>query len=1187
MRFALGPAFGNPHAARLCPVGTARWLCAARGFPLLLLLVLWAGGVCQAADRTIDFNREIKSLLSRSCFRCHGPDAAERKGGKDGLRLDTADGSREDLGGYAAVVPGKPQESALIARISSSDDGERMPPPEAGKPLSPAEIELLTAWIRQGAEYTLHWSYAPRVRPAPPAVNDEKWVRNPIDRFTLARLEREGLRPSPEADRQALIRRVSLDLVGLPPTLEEVDAFVADTDPAAYEKLVDRLLAKPAYGEYWGQQWLDLARYADSAGYADDPPRTIWLFRDYVIRALNANKPFDEFTVEQIAGDLLPSPTEEQLMATAFHRNTLTNNEGGTDDEEFRNVAVVDRVNTTMAVWMGTTMACAQCHNHKYDPLSQAEYFRLFAFFNQSEDRDRRDESPLLSVYSEPQQKQRAEWQTELARLEESLRTKAAETGPARERWVADFPRDLAWQTLQPTAAKSQSGQAMTISPEGVVSVAGPAAAGDTHTLELAAPAGTIGTLRLEALADDALPSKGPGFSGGNFHITHVSARLIPPEQRQPLGRFVRIVLSGKERILSLAVVEVWQGTENVARAGVATQSTTDFGGPPELAIDGNTNGDFNAAHSTTHSAISTDPWWEVDLKAELPLDRIVVWNRTDGGVTSRLAGAQLIVLDGERKPVWRQSLTPLPEPSTQFSLDAGRDIPLATAAADFTQTGFDAARVIAAAAADAKGWAIGGQTGKSHTLGLALASPLEVAAGSKLIVSIEYAAKPANLTLGRFRLSASSDARAMLAASTPQEVIAAVAVPADQRTAAQNEAIAKHYDTIAPELVALRGEIASINKQLADMPADTVPIMRELPAKGQRVTKIQRRGNFLDVGDAVTAGTPAVFPPLPAEATNGAATSDAVPNRLALARWLIDERNPLTARVVANRFWESIFGIGIVATSEDFGSQGDLPSHPELLDWLASELVDSHWNTKALVRLLVTSATYRQSSLVTPALAERDPDNRLLARGPRVRLSAEVVRDQALAVSGLLSGKMFGPPVRPAQPALGLSAAFGGGTDWQTSSGEDRLRRAIYTTWRRSNPYASMATFDAPNREVCTLRRSRTNTPLQALVTLNDPVYIEAAQALARRMVSAGANPEDCAALGFRLCLARAPHEVELARLVELYEHSRGKFAADAAAAKKLAGDGADPKADVTRLAAWTVVANVLLNLDEMMMKR
>jgi hypothetical protein len=1162
---------------------------------LAVLSVLAASaGVCRA-ERPIDFNREIKPLLSRSCIRCHGPDPGERKGGKGeggvgGLRLDTSAGAREDLGGYAAVVPGHPESSALIARVTSTDADERMPPADSGKGLSAAEIDLLKEWIRQGAEYTVHWSYAPRVRPAPPAVSDERWVRNPIDRFTLARLDREGLKPSAEADRYALARRVSLDVIGLPPTLEEVDAFVADADPQAYEKLVDRLLARPAFGEYWGQQWLDLARYADSAGYADDPLRTIWLYRDYVIRSLNANKPFDRFTVEQIAGDLLPNPTEEQLTATAFHRNTLTNSEGGTDDEEFRNVAVVDRVNTTMAVWMGTTMACAQCHNHKYDPITQEEYFRFFAFFNQSEDRDRKDEEPLLMVYSEAQQQQRAAWQAELAGLEQTLQKKTTEVGPARERWAAEFPLDLAWQVLVPTAVKSQAARETTIAPDGVVTVAG-GVPNDTHTIELAAPAGasnpfTFKTLRLEALADAALPGKGPGHGGGNFVITRLSARLIPPDQTGTVGRFVRIELPGKGRILSLAEVQVLGGNDhqNLARAGAATQSSVDYGGPAELAIDGNTSGDFNAAHSTTHTAVSDDPWWEVDLKAELPLDQIVIWNRTDGGVGSRLAGCQVIVLNAARQPLWQQTLPVAPETSVELSLSAGQTVEFASAVADYSQLNFSPDQVIGTPQPGANGWAIGGQAGRAHTLGLSTKSPVEIAAGWKLVVSIEYASKSPNLTLGRFRLSASSDERAMQSAATPPAVIDALRVPAAERTASQSESIDKHFEAIAPELVAVRGQIAEVNRQLTEMKADTVPVMRELAADKQRVTKIQRRGNFLDVGEAVTAGAPAVFPPLPADVPVG---------RLALARWLVDESNPLTARVMANRYWEQIFGIGIVTTSEDFGSQGDLPTHAELLDWVASELVESHWDTKALVRLLVTSATYRQSSLVTPALTERDPDNRLLARGPRFRLSAEVVRDQALAVSGLLSSKMYGPPVRPVQPSLGLSAAFGGATDWQTSAGEDRLRRAIYTTWRRSSPYPSMATFDAPNREVCTVRRTRTNTPLQALVTLNDPVYVEAAQALARRMMAGGGtNPEDCARLGFRLCLARSPHETELARLVELYEHSRGRLAGNADAARKLAGEPTanatpTPETNLTQTAAWTVVANVLLNLDEMMMKR
>ncbi|MEX2186141.1 MAG: PSD1 and planctomycete cytochrome C domain-containing protein [Pirellulales bacterium] len=763
----------------------------------------------QTPPQRLNYSRDIQPILSNNCFSCHGPDADERKGGNDGLRLDTPAGAAEDLGGHRAIEPGNPDKSEVVRRIGSTDDDERMPPPETGKKLTAEEIALLTEWIRQGGEYTGHWAYIKPVRPVLPAVENRVWPRNAIDYFVLARLEREGLRPAPEADRYALIRRVSLDLTGLPPTVAEAEAFAHDADPQAYEKLVDRLLQSSAYGEYWARSWLDLARYADSAGYADDPPRTIWLYRDYVIRSYNDNKPFDQFTVEQIAGDLLPDPTPEQLTATAFHRNTQTNNEGGTNDEEFRNVAIVDRVNTTLAVWMGTTIACAQCHNHKFDPITQQEYFRLFAFFNNTEDADRRDESPLLSVFSDEQQHLRGELERELASLNETLR----------------------------------------------------------------------------------------------------------------------------------------------------------------------------------------------------------------------------------------------------------------------------------------------GQS---------------------------------------------------------------------------------------PEQAATRKRIEELTRQLAEIKPQTVPIQRELAADKRRATKIQHRGSFLDVGDEVSEGTPQTFPPLP---------TGAPVDRLALARWLVDDDNPLTARVIANRYWEQLFGIGIVASSEDFGSRGDLPSHSELLDALATELVRSGWDAKAFLRLLVTSAAYRQSSRVTPELEQRDPDNRLLARGPRVRLSAETIRDQALFVAGLLSTKLYGPPVNPPQPTVGLSAAFGGGIDWQTSPGEDRYRRAIYTTWRRSNPYPSMTTFDAPNRETCTLHRSRTNTPLQALVTLNDPVYVEAAQALARRIVrEGGATAEDRASFGLRICLLRDGKPAEVARLAQLYERSRSRFANSPDEAKRLATDplGPLPAGMVDgELAAWTVVANVLLNLDETLMKR
>ena len=729
-----------------------------RRLPLVCLLAFPASDVAWSAESAVVFNRDIRPILSNNCYQCHGPDENKRK---SGLRLDLAAGATAAAeSGEIPVVPGNPDRSELIRRVTADDQDERMPPAESGKRLSEREIQLLTQWVRQGGTYARHWSYQPPVRPELPEVQDPRWPQNEIDYFILARLEREGMAPAPEADRYALIRRTSLDLTGLPPTIDEVDRFAADQDAAAYEKMIDRLLQQETYGEHWARLWLDLARYADSAGYADDPPRVIWPYRDWVIRAINRNLPFDQFTIEQLAGDLLPQPTDEQRVATGFHRNTQTNNEGGTNDEEYRNVAVVDRVNTTMAVWMGTTMACAQCHSHKFDPITQEDYFRMFAIFNNTEDADRRDESPLVKI------------------------------------------------------------------------------------------------------------------------------------------------------------------------EGVPT------------------------------------------------------------------------------------------------------------------------------------------------------------------------------------------------------------------------------------------------------------PVLRELPAERRRKTHLQRRGNFLDTGKEVSPGLPAVFHPPP----------EGEVDRLALAGWLVDPDNPLTARVVANRYWEAVFGVGLVRTSEEFGTQGELPSHPELLDWLASELVRLQWDTKALVRLLVTSATYRQSARVTPELIARDPDNRLLTRGPRLRLSAEMVRDQALFAGGLLSGKMYGPPVKPPQPAFGVKAAFGGGIDWKTSSGEDRYRRGIYTTWRRSNPYPSMVVFDAPNREVCTVRRDPTNTPLQALVTLNDPVFVEAAQALGRRMSAGGESVADSARLGFRLCLAREPSPQEGELLIHLFEEARRRFSDAPDNAMKMATVPLGPLpegADVVDLAAWTVVGNVLLNLDEVLMKR
>jgi mono/diheme cytochrome c family protein len=1143
-----------------------------RLLPLLALAV-----PAPLAAQSVDFNRDVRPILSNNCFACHGPDEKVRKAD---LRLDTQDGATADRDGSPAIVPGKPEASPLVERITAADPSELMPPPKTGKRLSKAEIDILARWVKEGGKYSRHWAYVPPVRPELPPVKDTAWVKNPIDRFILARLEKEGLKPMPEADRYALARRLALDLTGLPPTLAEADAFAKDTSPDAYEKYVDLLLRKESYGEHWARVWLDLARYADSAGYADDPPRQIWAFRDYVIKSFNANKPFDRFTIEQIAGDLLPNPTEEQLVATAFHRNTMTNNEGGTNDEEFRNVAVVDRVNTTLTTWMGTSIACAQCHNHKYDPISQKEYFGLFAILNNTADADRSDEAPVYSFYTEPQKKQRAAWEAEVAAVEKKFKEAGPKVLAGREAWEKGLALNPWWGSAKPQGAKSKTGLPVTIRDSGAVFVE-KAGAKDTYTVEVPLTMKRLTGLKLEALTDPALPGMGPGHAGGNFVISKVTARLVPPAAARPAGRYVRLSLPGKDRILSLAEVQVFSGSENVAPKGEARQSSTDYDGPARLAIDGNTDGKY-ASKSVTHTKAEADPWWEVDLKGDKPVDRVVVWNRLDG-VEARLAGYRVELLNEKREVVWKADGKAAPKPSAAHETNGARPVTFTAAYADYEQAGFPAAAVLDESPKKKNGWAVGGSTGKPHTLTLLPGAGVDVPDGSKLLVTIEQNSPQKDHLLGHFRLSVTNEPAVAESARLPTAVLAALAVPADKRTDPQKATISDYYvRSVAPELKADRDRLAELKKSLSAMKPNTVPIMKELAGAERRKTRLQHRGNFLDLGEEVKEGVPAAL---------NAGAKPQVTNRLELAKWLVAPDNPLTARVMANRYWEQIFGIGLVRTSEEFGIQGELPSHPELLDWLATELIRLKWDLKAFVKLLVTSATYRQSSKVTKESAEHDPDNRLLARGPRLRLTAEMVRDQALFASGLLSHKMYGPSVKPPQPTLGLNAAFGGSIDWQTSPGEDKYRRGLYTDWRRSNPYPAMSTFDAPNRDVCVVRRNRTNTPLQALVTLNDVVYVEAAQALARRAVAeGGATPAERAAYTFRQCLVRPPHPEEVERLVRLFEEAKAAYAKDPAQAKEMATNPRGPVPagmDVTELAAWTVVANVVLNLDETLMKR
>lgn len=1135
--------------------------------PLGLIAVVFGTANLVADDTSTDFNRDIRPLLFSRCVTCHGPDEQERQAG---LRLDTAAGAHEDLGGYAAVVPGDADESELIARVSSDDPDTVMPPPGKGAPLTDAEVELLREWIDKGGDYAKHWSYEVPIRPELPTVSNPAWATGAIDHFTLAMMDVHGLRPSPEADRLTLARRLAIDLTGLPPTWQQAEAFANDKRADAYEIYVDSLLSSPEFGERWARVWLDLARYADSAGYADDPPRTIWAYRDYVINAINDNMPFDQFTIEQIAGDLLSDPTEQQLVATAFHRNTLTNNEGGTNDEEFRNVAIVDRVNTTMAVWMGTTMACAQCHTHKYDPITQEEYFKFFAFFNSTADADKRDESPVLEIWSDSQKRRKEVLSERIAELESEISAPSDLVDRQREQWLATFTSPPEWRVVDvdPMSSKRE----LKRTPDGWIEAAADDVEKDTYQISIPLTAEPVTGLRLETSASQQR----------NFVVTELRATWAPKQPSPIQARFVRVQLPGESRMLHLAEIEVFSGDTNIALDGTAKQSSTYADAVANRVNDGNTDGDYYKG-SVQHTSGEKDPWVEIDLGDSRTIDRLVVWNRTDGGagIIERLNGFTVSLLDADRNVVWTEKPDAPAQTTHVLSPSGMRDIQFVHASADHEQSGFPATAVIEPKPNPKTGWAVAPQVGKPHQLTVSLDSPTPPVEGVITLNLAQESEHPAHL-LDHFRLSISTDENLTQWSTLPVTVRDIIAKGRDRWNENEASRIQDYFREIAPALEPQRRELKSARDELAKMkPFTSVPVMNELPEDRRRVTKVQIRGNYQSTGEAVSEGTPQVFHEL---------KHSGRPSRLDLARWLVDPENPLTARVIVNRHWEQLFGTGIVQTSEEFGSQGELPSHPRLLDWIAVEFRESGWDVKRMIKMIVLSATYRQSSVATPELIAADPANRWFARGPRFRISAEMVRDQALFVAGLLSDKRLGPPVNPPQPELGLKAAFGSATDWKTSQGEDRYRRGLYTTWRRSSPYPSMAQFDAPNREVCTVRRIRTNTPLQALVTLNDPVYVEAAQLFARNMIRASDSTDGRLIYAFRTALIRDPSAAEVDRLGRLVDDVTTRYRESIEDAKRMATDPLGPLpdgADPAEYAAWTVVANVILNLDELLMKR
>lgn len=1012
--------------------------------PFSLVIILLTR-VVSAADAPVSFVRDVRPILARNCFACHGPDDKHREAD---LRLDTREGALATHDGKQAVVPKDIDKSELVRRIISTNADEQMPPKDSGKSLTPDQIAILKRWIAEGAPWGTHWSFEKPVKSAIPAVKNANWPASDLDRFILSRLEQEGLTPSPEADKHTLARRVSIDLTGLPPEPAILAKYLADSSPKAYETLVDDLLKSPAYGERWARIWLDLARYADTKGYEKDLARTVWRYRDWVIEAFNNDMPYDQFTREQLGGDLLPNATLEQQLATAFHRNTMVNDEGGTDNEEFRVAAVKDRVDTTMQVWMGLTFGCAKCHSHKYDPITQREYYHFYAFFNQTEDADDFDERPKLATPTREQSEKLARTREEIARLEAVRDAATPELTAFANEWAANIGSTSGWAVPVPKELTAASGSTMKRQDDGSILVEAKSPAKETYTVVMPIAAGRLTGIKLEALPDKSHPKGGVGRSvnDGNFVLSSI-----------------------------------------------------------KLALRGT-------------------------------------------------AG------------------TPV------------KDIPLTGAKADFSQNEYSVEQAIKNPDYNKRGWAVSPQLTKPHT---ALFTPTEavmIDADMELVVTLDHQFEFSypGFSLGRFRLSVTGDDSPTLDAAVPEAIRAIAKLQPAARTAEQQAQLIKHVAGFAPATQQVRDQIAKLQPEL-NLPVPQTPILRELPEGKRRVTKIHSRGNFLQPGDVVEPAVPANFHPLPA---------DAPKNRLGVAAWLTDRDNPLTARVAVNRVWSQFFGSGLVESQEDFGSQGQSPSHPELLDWLAVDFMGSPndpssrpWSFKRLCKSIVMSATYRQSSRATAAMLERDRFNKLLARGPRFRLEAEMIRDNSLAAGGLLSRKMYGPSVMPLQPE-GIWQSTYNTTKWETSKGEDRYRRGLYTFIKRTTPYPAMTTFDAPSRELCTVRRINTNTPLQALVTLNDPAFVEAAQGLARRMVKeGGARLEDRIARGLEWALIRPAQPNELAVLTKLYENRKVYYVAHADEAMKFATEPMGPVPegmDTKDLAALTAVSNVILNLDE-----
>ncbi len=1022
--------------------------------PVWIGLAAVSLGLATASAAT-DFAKEIEPVLIKRCSECHGPDKQ-----KADLRLDTrAAAVKAAKSGKVALVPGKADDSELVKRVLSTDPDEVMPP--KGPRLTPDEVASLRRWIAEGAVWPevdprSHWAFRTPVRPTPPTdLPVGSVVHNDIDRFVLARLAKEGLRPQPEADRATLARRVALDLTGLPPSAADLALYLHDPSPDAYGKLVDRLLASPHFGENMARGWLDLARYADSNGYQVDLARSIWPYREWVINAFNHNLPFDRFTIEQLAGDLLPNATLEQKIATGFNRNTKVNDEGGGDAEEYRSKAVKDRVATLGTTWLGLTLNCAECHTHKYDPITHDDYYGFYAFFNNSADSGNYSLGPAVDVPRPDLSETEGHVRTRLEQAKRELAATEARLAAERAAWEKSVARKPdVWRVLTLTNALSTGGSSYTNLPDGSLLGTGVNPIYDTITVDAGTDLQGITAVLLEVLPDPSLPKNGPGRWGqtGNFILDEFGVSIEPASAKgSPGSATAPLVISGAQA-----------------------------------------------------------DWEQQYYRAEHAVDR---------------------------------------NPKT--------------------------------------GWAIGPRFGERHFLVARLKDPAGFQGGSKLTFRFDHYHGNSHC-IGRFRISVTTEKDPAALWPVSRETREALAVRPASRSAEQEKQLAAVQRNASAKVRSLEREIYRLGQKKDQLAGQkfTSLVMQERTEPQPRETYVHVRGDFLTRGKVVTAGVPEIFPKLP--------VNEPV-NRLALARWLVDPANPLPARVTVNRYWERCFGTGLVKTSEDFGRQGEAPSHPELLDWLATEFIRTGWDVKAMQKQIVMSATYRQSAATDAERQEKDYYNRLFSRGPRFRMDAEMIRDHALAVSGLLNPKLGGPSAYPVQvPNLWKEIGFLrpeiGMDEWPVSEGPDLYRRAVYTFWRRVCTYPSFATFDAPSREVCVSRRPRTNTPLQALAALNDPTLLEAARVFAQRILAEGGK-DDAARIdfAFRTCLGRSPEKAERARLLAFVEQQWKGYRSDAKSAEALVAVGSAARPadlDARRLAAWMMLANVLFNLDETVTK-